>query len=220
MFSRERLIILDADGTTIDAFGAITKAFAQHGMDIGDLTRFQKRRHLFKYLGGLKEFPRNLQRHMRASKRAAVIATLTEIYREKACAIVSEPNGRGVTNRATPTTISVNPMVMATGLAPVRGNIEPGARTAAGGPPNGHMFAVEPKYRRSNRRGAETQRTNDDLFVAGRLPGRSRRRHSQIAVSRGFSVPLCLCGEESRLNVSLSFRARLGRCHTSETLVG
>ena len=84
MFSRERLIILDADGTTIDAFGAITKAFAQHGMDIGDLTRFQKRRHLFKYLGGLKEFPRNLQRHMRASKRAAVIATLTEIYREEA----------------------------------------------------------------------------------------------------------------------------------------
>lgn len=84
MFSRERLIILDADGTTIDAFGAMTKAFAHHGMDIGDLTRFQKRRHLFKYLGGLKEFPRNLQRHIRPKKRAAVIATLTEIYREDA----------------------------------------------------------------------------------------------------------------------------------------
>lgn len=84
MFSRDRLIILDADGTTIDAFGAITKAFAHHGMDIGDLTRFQKRRHLFKYLGGLKEFPRNLQRHLRPKKRAAVIATLTEIYREDA----------------------------------------------------------------------------------------------------------------------------------------
>jgi phosphoglycolate phosphatase len=84
MFSRERLIILDADGTTVDAFGAITKAFAHHGMDIGDLTRFQKRRHLFKYLGGLKEFPRNLQRNMRARKRAAVIATLTEIYRDEA----------------------------------------------------------------------------------------------------------------------------------------
>ena len=84
MFSREKLIILDADGTTIDAFGAITKAFAHHGMDIGDLTRFQKRRHLFKYLGGLKEFPRNLQRHMRPKRRAALIATLTDIYREEA----------------------------------------------------------------------------------------------------------------------------------------
>jgi len=84
MFSREKLIILDADGTTVDAFGAITKTFAHHGMDIGDLTRFQKRRHLFKYLGGLKEFPRNLQRQIRPKKRAAMIATLTEIYREDA----------------------------------------------------------------------------------------------------------------------------------------
>jgi len=84
MYSRERLIILDADGTTIDAFSAMAKAFAHHGMDIGDLDRFQKRRNLFKYLGGLKEFPRNLQRHIGRQKRRALIATLTEIYREEA----------------------------------------------------------------------------------------------------------------------------------------
>ncbi len=84
MYSSDRLIILDADGTTIDAFGAMAQAFAHHGMDIGDLTRFQKRRHLFKYLGGLKEFPRNFRRHIGRQKRAALIATLTEIYRETA----------------------------------------------------------------------------------------------------------------------------------------
>ena len=48
MYSRERLIILDADGTTIDAFSAIDATFGAHGMDIGDLKRFQKRRNLFK----------------------------------------------------------------------------------------------------------------------------------------------------------------------------
>jgi phosphoglycolate phosphatase len=83
MYSRDRLIILDADGTTIDAFSAIERAFAHHGMDIGDLARFQKRRHLFKYLGGLKEFPTNLARHVGRRRRALLIETLTEIYREE-----------------------------------------------------------------------------------------------------------------------------------------
>jgi len=85
MYSRDRLLILDADGTTIDAFSAMEKAFAHHGMDIGDLDRFQKRRHMFKYLGGLKEFPTNLARHMGRRKRALLIETLTEIYREETC---------------------------------------------------------------------------------------------------------------------------------------
>ena len=31
--SRDRLIIIDADGTVIDAFTAIGTAFARHGMD-------------------------------------------------------------------------------------------------------------------------------------------------------------------------------------------
>jgi phosphoglycolate phosphatase len=82
--SRDRLIIIDADGTVIDAFTAIGGAFARHGMDIGDLDRFQKRRNLFKYLGGLKEFPRNLAKHFGKLGRKDLLATLTDIYREEA----------------------------------------------------------------------------------------------------------------------------------------
>lgn len=84
MYSNDRLVILDADGTTVDAFSAIDKTFAVHGMDIGPLTRFQKRRHVFKYLGGIKEFPRNLRKQIAKRKRARLIATLTEVYREEA----------------------------------------------------------------------------------------------------------------------------------------
>jgi phosphoglycolate phosphatase len=82
--SAERLVILDADGTTIDAFSAIERTFAHHGMDIGDLERFQKRRHLFKYLGGLKEFPANLKRQIGRRRRLQLIDTLTEVYRQEA----------------------------------------------------------------------------------------------------------------------------------------
>jgi phosphoglycolate phosphatase len=82
--SRDRLIIIDADGTVIDAFSAIGAAFARHGMDLGDLDRFQKRRNLFKYLGGLKEFPRNLAKHFGKNSRKELLASLTEVYREEA----------------------------------------------------------------------------------------------------------------------------------------
>ncbi|QKJ66181.1 HAD family hydrolase [Deefgea piscis] len=82
--SHDRLILLDADGTIIDAFSAIETAFSLHGMQIGDLERFQKRRNLFKYLGGLKEFPRNLAKSLGNSNRKELIATLTDIYREQA----------------------------------------------------------------------------------------------------------------------------------------
>ena len=84
MYRNDRLLILDADGTTIDAFAAIERTFRMHGMDIGDLERFQKRRHMFKYLGGLKEFPSNLKRQIGKQKRTKLIKTLTEIYREEA----------------------------------------------------------------------------------------------------------------------------------------
>lgn len=84
MYSEDRLIILDADGTTIDAFAAIDRTFAHHGMDIGPLSRFQKRRNLFKYLGGLKELPRNLRKQITGEKRSRLVTTLTEVYREEA----------------------------------------------------------------------------------------------------------------------------------------
>ena len=35
MYQTKRLIILDADGTTIDAYPAIEEAFARHGMTLG-----------------------------------------------------------------------------------------------------------------------------------------------------------------------------------------
>jgi len=82
--SPDRLIIIDADGTVIDAFAAIGQAFTRHGMDIGDLERFQKRRNLFKYLGGLKEFPRNLAKHFGKRGHKGLLNTLTEVYREEA----------------------------------------------------------------------------------------------------------------------------------------
>jgi phosphoglycolate phosphatase len=84
MYTDERLIILDADGTTIDAFAAIDRTFAHHGMDIGPLSRFQRRRNLFKYLGGLKELPRNLRKQITREKRSRLVETLTEVYREEA----------------------------------------------------------------------------------------------------------------------------------------
>jgi phosphoglycolate phosphatase len=82
--SKDSLIIIDADGTLIDAFQAIKTAFARHGMDLGDLERFQKRRNLFKYLGGIKEFPSNLAKHFGKRGRAELVATLTQVYREEA----------------------------------------------------------------------------------------------------------------------------------------
>jgi phosphoglycolate phosphatase len=82
--SNKRLIILDADGTIIDAYSAIGDAFARLGMAIGDLERFQKRRHLFKYLGGIREFPSNLKKQIRKRNRKELISTLTQVYREQA----------------------------------------------------------------------------------------------------------------------------------------
>jgi phosphoglycolate phosphatase len=84
MYTDDRLVILDADGTTIDAFAAIDRTFAHHGMDIGPLSRFQKRRNMFKYLGGLKELPRNLRKQISGDMRSRLVATLTEVYREEA----------------------------------------------------------------------------------------------------------------------------------------
>lgn len=82
--NRERLVILDADGTTIDAFHAMEQTFLRHGMALGDLERFQKRRKLLKYLGGLREFPTNLRRQFGKQSRKRLLATLTEVYRQEA----------------------------------------------------------------------------------------------------------------------------------------
>lgn len=80
--SNKRLIILDADGTTVDAFSAITSTFSQHGMALGKEDNFQKRHNLFKYMGGFKEFPRNIKKQL--SHRRRLIGTLTDVYRDEA----------------------------------------------------------------------------------------------------------------------------------------
>lgn len=82
--SRDRLVIFDADGTLIDAFPVVEQSFASHGMDIGNLERFQRRRKLLKYLGGLHEFPKNLRRQLDKENRRRFKQTLTDIYRQSA----------------------------------------------------------------------------------------------------------------------------------------
>jgi phosphoglycolate phosphatase len=80
----DRLIIFDADGTIIDAFTAIDQTFSKHGMELGDLERFQKRHNLFKYLGGIKEFPLNLKKQIGTQRRKKLLDTLTDVYRNDA----------------------------------------------------------------------------------------------------------------------------------------
>lgn len=82
--SKDHLVIFDVDGTLIDSFYAVELAFERHGMDIGDLHRFQRRRKLLKYLGGLREFPKNLRRQLNKENRKKLKRTLTEIYRSEA----------------------------------------------------------------------------------------------------------------------------------------
>jgi phosphoglycolate phosphatase len=82
--SNERLVIFDADGTIIDAFSALNQTFSAHGMALGDLELFQKRHNFFKYLGGIKNFPLNLQKQFAKQSRRKLLATLTAVYREEA----------------------------------------------------------------------------------------------------------------------------------------
>lgn len=82
--NNKKLIILDADGTTIDAYSAIEKTFSQHGMNLGDEESFQKRHHIFKYLGGIKQFPANIRKNMSKQNRKQIVETLTEVYRREA----------------------------------------------------------------------------------------------------------------------------------------
>jgi phosphoglycolate phosphatase len=82
--NNERLIVFDADGTTIDAYPVIVDTFTRHGMKLGDLERFQKRHKLFKYLGGIKDFPFNLSKQIGKQSRKDILSTLTEVYRDEA----------------------------------------------------------------------------------------------------------------------------------------
>jgi phosphoglycolate phosphatase len=80
----ERLIVFDVDGTIVDAYSVIVDTFSRHGMELGDLERFQKRHNLFKYLGGIKEFPFNLRKQLGKRSRKNLLSTLTDVYRDDA----------------------------------------------------------------------------------------------------------------------------------------
>ncbi|TSA07683.1 MAG: HAD family hydrolase [Comamonadaceae bacterium] len=82
--NNERLIVFDADGTIIDAYRVIVDTFTRHGMELGDLERFQKRHNLFKYLGGIKNFPFNLRKQIGKRSRKNILSTLTDVYRDDA----------------------------------------------------------------------------------------------------------------------------------------
>jgi phosphoglycolate phosphatase len=82
--NREQLVIFDVDGTIVDAYSVIVDTFSRHGMELGDLERFQKRHNLFKYLGGIKEFPFNLRKQLGKRSRKNILSTLTEVYRDDA----------------------------------------------------------------------------------------------------------------------------------------
>lgn len=82
--SPDKLVVLDADGTTVDAFAAMATAFLRHGIDIGGRERLRRRRKLFRYLGGLREFPRSLRRQFGKQNRRELLVTLTEVYRQEA----------------------------------------------------------------------------------------------------------------------------------------
>jgi phosphoglycolate phosphatase len=82
--NNDRLIAFDVDGTIIDAYSAIVETFSRHGMELGDLERFQKRHNLFKYLGGIKEFPPNLRKQLGKRSRKNILSTLTDVYRDEA----------------------------------------------------------------------------------------------------------------------------------------
>jgi len=90
-YSNKQLVILDADGTTIDAYNAIEKAFVHHGMDLGDEESFQKRHNIFKYLGGLKQFPSNLRKNITKHNRKQIVETLTDVYRNDAALYTGIP---------------------------------------------------------------------------------------------------------------------------------
>jgi phosphoglycolate phosphatase len=80
----ERLIVFDVDGTIIDAYSVIVDTFTRHDMKLGDLERFQKRHNLFKYLGGIKDFPFNLRKQLGKRSRKNILSTLTDVYRNDA----------------------------------------------------------------------------------------------------------------------------------------
>lgn len=82
MPQKEILVVLDFDGFLINSYKLLQTTFRQFDLDIGDEDRFRHRRKFLKYLGGGKEFLRNLVTYT-LPKKKMIRKTLTEIYREE-----------------------------------------------------------------------------------------------------------------------------------------
>ena len=76
---KKTLAVLDFDGFLINSYKLLQITFNEFGLDIGDEDRFRHRRKFLKYLGGGKEFMRNLVTYS-LPKKKKILETLTEIY--------------------------------------------------------------------------------------------------------------------------------------------
>jgi phosphoglycolate phosphatase len=61
-------------------------------MDLGGEESFQKRHNIFKYLGGLKQFPSNLRKNISKHNRQQIVETLTDVYRNDAVLYTGIPD--------------------------------------------------------------------------------------------------------------------------------
>ena len=82
MANKDTLIVLDFDGFLINSYKLLQITFEHFGLDIGDEDRFKHRRKFLKYLGGGKEFLRNLV-HYSLPKKKKIRRVLTDIYQER-----------------------------------------------------------------------------------------------------------------------------------------
>ena len=79
---KETLVVLDFDGFLLDSYQLLRITFEQFGLDVGDVERFRHRRKFLKYIGGGREFLRNMVRYTLPKKRK-VREALTEVYQEQ-----------------------------------------------------------------------------------------------------------------------------------------
>ena len=79
---KDRLVVLDFDGFLINSYRLLQITFEHFGLDVGDEERFRHRRKFLKYLGGGKEFLRNLVYYSLPRKKN-FRRLLTDIYQER-----------------------------------------------------------------------------------------------------------------------------------------
>lgn len=79
--SKDLLVVLDFDGFLINSYKLLKITFEHFGLDVGDEERFRHRRKFLKYIGGGKEFIKNLANYA-LPKKKKIRQVLTEVYQE------------------------------------------------------------------------------------------------------------------------------------------